>query len=70
MAFEDYDVIYRENIRTQPYSNEAEAAVLGAIMISQRHISRAIELLDQIHFIIPDTDNFRIIQKLLKKSRN
>lgn len=72
MAFEDYNVaINYTQVNTLPYSNEAESAVLGAMLISGKYISRAIEMLEPDSFFNPRHKIiFESIQKLFEKNQS
>lgn len=53
-----------------PHSNEAEKAVLGAILISNKYINRAIELLEPEAFYNPRNKIiFESVQKLFEKNQ-
>jgi replicative DNA helicase len=69
MNFDDYTTNYSQPIVQAPHSAEAEAAVIGAILVSHRHISRAIELLEPDSFYNPRNKQiFESIQKLFEKN--
>jgi replicative DNA helicase len=74
MAFEDFNrainVRASSQIRTVPYSNEAESAVLGSLLLSNKNLSRAVELLEPDTFYDPKHRLiFETILKLFEKNQ-
>ncbi|OGU56721.1 MAG: replicative DNA helicase [Ignavibacteria bacterium GWF2_33_9] len=68
---DEYEFLTSGKINTLPYSNEAEKAVLGAILISHRNVSRGIELLEADAFYnFSHKHIFESIQKLFEKNQS
>ena len=71
MSYEDFGIkTEKSQMRTVPDSNDAESAVLGALLLSNRNIPKAIELLEPDSFYNPKHKIiFEAILKLFEKNQ-